>query len=87
MAILATVKTMYGEERELYIRLNSLESSNHGVATSALFRGFLNQTAFEDGVHYMWEQSVEFVADVSLPLWEQAYGELKLTLGAECVDC
>lgn len=87
MAIQATVKTQYGEDRDLYIRLNNVEASNHGVMASALFRGFLSQTAFEGGANYMWEQSVEFVADVTKPLWEQAYSELKRGLGTECEDC
>lgn len=87
MAIQATVKTQYGEDRDLYIRLNNVEASNHGVMASALFRGFLSQAAFEGGANYMWEQSVEFVADVTQPLWEQAYSELKRVLGTECEDC
>lgn len=87
MAIQATVKTQYGEDRDLYIRLNNVEASNHGVMASALFRGFLNQAAFEGGANYMWEQSVEFEADVTQPLWVQAYSELKRVLGTECEDC
>lgn len=87
MAIKTIVKTQYGEDREMYIRLNNVESSNHGAVTYALFRGFLSRSAFEEGAHYMWEQSVEFVADVSQPLWEQGYAALKDQLGVECVDC
>jgi hypothetical protein len=87
MAIQATVKTQYGEDRDLYIRLNNIEASNHGVMASSLFRGFLSQAAFEGGANYMWEQSVEFEADVTQPLWEQAYSELKRVLGTECGDC
>lgn len=81
MAIQATVTTEYGEDRNLYIRLNNLESSNHGVASSAKFRGFLSQEAFHAGNHYLWERDVEFVADVSLPLWPQAYEVLKVEAG------
>lgn len=76
MAIKATVTTPHGEERELYIRLNNVESSNHGVASHALFRGFLSKEAFESGAHFLWEREVEFRADVSLPLWPQAYAAL-----------
>lgn len=76
MAIKATVTTPYGEARELYIRLNNIESSNHGVASHALFRGFLSQEAFAQGAHYLWEQEVEFTADVTAPLWGQAYEAL-----------
>lgn len=81
MAIQATVATEYGEDRSLYIRLNNLESSNHGVASKAKFRGFLSQETFADGKHYLWERDIEFVADVSLPLWPQAYEVLKVEAG------
>lgn len=77
MAIQATVTTAYGEERSLYIRLNNMETSNHGVTSQAKFRGFLSQEAFANLSHYMWECDIEFVADVSQPLWPQAYEALK----------
>lgn len=77
MAIKANVQTKFGEERELYIRLNNVEASNHGVTTHALFRGFLSEEAFKSGAHYIWEQNIEFLADVSKPIWEQAYAALK----------
>lgn len=73
MAILKTVPTQFGEDRELYIRLNNVEVSNHGVKAVALFRGFLSQEAFNNGSHFMYEQVVEFDADVSAPIWGQAY--------------
>lgn len=77
MAIKAEVMTEYGEERELYIRLNSVSSSNHGIESEALFRGFASKEAFNDGKRYMFEERVMFNADVSLPLWNQAYSVLK----------
>lgn len=77
MAIQATVTTEFGEERNLYIRLNNIETSNHGVTSQVKFRGFLSQEAFDDKKHYMWECDIEFVADVSQPLWPQAYTALK----------
>ncbi len=76
MAITATVTTQYGEDRECYIRLNNMEVSNHGLPAQALFRGFLSREAFKAGAHYVWETSVEFDADVSQPLWAQAYHRL-----------
>lgn len=77
MAILATVTTDHGEERELYIRLNNMEASNHGVTSFAKFRGFVSQEAFAAGAHYLWERDVEFTANVATPLWQQAYEALK----------
>jgi microcystin degradation protein MlrC len=77
MAILATVETTYGEVRELYVRLNNIEASNHGVAAVALFRGYISSDAFESGKGFVWERSVEFAPDVSKPLWEQAYAAVK----------
>lgn len=76
MAITANVTTAFGEQRTLYIRLNSLEASNHGVPATALFRGFLSEKAFKEGAHYVWEKSVEFKANVGKPLWSQAYAAL-----------
>ncbi|MGV0912443.1 hypothetical protein [Martelella sp. FOR1707] len=77
MAIQATVPTQYGENRNCYIRLNNVEASNHGVNAVALFRGFLTEAAFQSGAHYVWEATVEFSADVSQPIWPQAYAALK----------
>lgn len=89
MAIKANVDTLHGENRELYIRLNNVETSNHGVKSNALFRGFLSEEAFKAGNHYMYEKQVEFDADVSAPLWAQAYGVLKSEIeisGSEITD-
>ena len=72
MAILQTVETMFGEEKELYIRVNSVEVSNHGVKASALLRGFASN-----------EETIEFDADVSGNLWEQAYSVFCENLGIE----
>lgn len=87
MAIKATVTTAYGEDRELYIRLNNLEVSNHGCPAHALFRGFVAQEAYENGAHYVWEKSVVFIADVTQPLWKQAYDQMKLGFDAPIIDC
>lgn len=76
MAIQAKIRTQFGEDREVYIRLNNVESSNHGEKSTALFRGFLSQEAFKSGAHYVWDQTVEFDCNVSLPIWPQAYAAL-----------
>lgn len=76
MAITATITTQFGEGREVYIRLNNVEASNHGLPAHALFRGFLSKAAFEAGAHYVWERQVEFAPDVSQSLWPQAYAAL-----------
>lgn len=81
MAIQGTVTTEYGEKRNLYIRLNNIEASNHGVPSSAKFRGFISKEAFDSGSRYLWEKDIEFVVDVSLPLWGQAYDALKIQVG------
>ena len=83
MAIKAIVETVHGEERELYIRLNDIEASNHGVRSIAKFRGFISQEKFEAGANYLWEQDIEFVADVTQPLWGQAYQALKSALNVD----
>jgi hypothetical protein len=76
MAISALLMTTFGEERTLYVRLNNAEPSNHGVPTHALFRGYISKEAFDAGSGYVWEKAIEFMADVSLPLWPQAYAAL-----------
>ena len=76
MAISATVTTMFGEDREVYIRLNNVEASNHGVKAIATFRGFLSADAFSAGAHFVWGTEVEFDCDVSQPIWPQAYAAL-----------
>jgi hypothetical protein len=86
MAILATVKTIHGEERSLYLRVNNTEVGNHGAMSHALVRGFLSEEAFNTGKHYIHEETVEFLADVSRPLWEQVYDQLKLSY-SDAVDC
>lgn len=86
MAIKAKVTTMFGEDREVYIRLNSIEASNHGWASHALFRGFLSKDAFKAGAHYVWEKWIEFTPDVSKPIWEQAYAELVAQEGLDATE-
>lgn len=77
MALKATLDTIYGETRELYVRINNVEASNHGVPAVALARGYLSQQAFDDGKGFVYETTVEFPADVSMPLWQQGYAALK----------
>lgn len=76
MAIKATIPTQFGENRECYIRLNHIEASNHGVPANALFRSFLSKAAFDAGSNYVAEFTVDFLPDVSQPLWPQAYAAL-----------
>ena len=78
MAVQATVTTEYGEDRSIYIRINNIETSNHGVPSNVKFRGFLSRETFELGGRSVWEKDMEFDADISIPLWPQAYEELKV---------
>ena len=90
MAIITNVKTSFGEDRKLYIRLNNIEASNHGELSTAKFRGFLSEDAYKSGANCAWEQDVEFTADVAQPLWGQAYQALKSALnvdGSAIEDC
>jgi hypothetical protein len=78
MAVKATLPTSFGEDRDLYIRLNSIEDAqNHGLPTVARFRGFLSKEAFEGGAAFVWEREISFDADLDRPFWEQAYEALK----------
>lgn len=77
MALIANLETNYGETRELYVRINNIEASNHGMPAQALARGFLSREAFQDGKHFVWERQFEFAPDVSGSLWAQGYAALK----------
>lgn len=77
MALVANLETLYGETRQLYVRINNVEASNHGQPAYILVRGFLSREAFEAGKHYVWEQQYEFQASVADPLWAQGYVHLK----------
>lgn len=87
MAIQGVVATEFGEQRSLYIRLNNIEASNHGVPCNVKFRGFISKETFDSGSRYLWEMDIEFIADVSLPLWAQAYDALKMQVNiADAMD-
>lgn len=88
MAVTASLLTPHGETRELYVRVNNVEASNHGELATFLFRGFISQEAFAAGGSFMWEEEVQGMVDVSLPLWPQAYAFLKsLDEFADATDC
>lgn len=88
MALTATLTTQYGETRSLYVRINNLESSNHGVQSNILFRGYVGQAEFAAGGGFVYEQELKVDLDVTQPLWEQAYLALKATEQfANAVDC
>lgn len=81
MAIIADVDTGTeegGATRQLYVRLNNVEASNHGAEAHALFRGFASEKAYRTGKRFVWETTITFKPDVSQPLWEQAYAALGL---------
>ena len=81
MAITATVMTDFGEQRDLYIRLNNVEGvNNHGYAGESRFRGYLSHEAFLAGKQFVWERLVTFTPDVSEPIWTQGYTALKAAL-------
>jgi hypothetical protein len=85
MALLAEVETIHGEKRKLYIRLNNVEASNHGVPCRALFRGFLSEQAFKEGKHFLWEEYIEFKGDATGKHWDQAYTALSEKVKGEKV--
>lgn len=88
MGVTANLTTSYGETRGLYVRVNSLSTSNHGVSSNVLFRGYISQEHFQAGGGYVWEMEMDFMVDVSGQIWSQAYESLKaLPEFFECVDC
>ncbi len=76
MAIIATVKTMYGEDRELYIRINHAEINNHNVNSEFTFRGYLVEVDYSEA-KYIYEHIINMIVDVTGNIWQQAYEKLK----------
>lgn len=89
MALLVTMDTVLGKDKPIYVRVNTLTLSNHGVEAPALLRGFASEEDYRSGAPFVWEREFNVSPiDVSMPLWPQAYENLKkleLFLGAE--DC
>jgi len=65
MAIKATLETSFGETRELYVRFNNFDTLSKHAPSVARFRGFLSKEAFTAGKHFVWEEVIEFMADLS----------------------
>jgi hypothetical protein len=88
MAIKANLETNFGETRELYVRVNSVELNNHGVPSLALVRGFLSEDGYRAGKPMVYERQVEFAVDLSQPVWCQAYAAVKSLDGfVDAEDC
>jgi hypothetical protein len=89
MAVKVNLLTSYGETRELYVRVNNLSVSNHGVDSPVLFRGYLGQAEFQAGGNFVYELEASMAFDVAQPIWEQAYTQLKQQFPdfAQAVDC
>jgi len=82
MAVTVKGETDFGEERELYWRLNNFEQlANHGVKAVARFRAFASEEAFRSGKHFMAEKLIEFDVNTKKPVWSQAYAALRLEPG------
>ncbi|MEZ9643123.1 hypothetical protein AB4289_15395 [Vibrio cyclitrophicus] len=88
MGITATVPTMLGHKKNIYIRINNIASNNHGELTTALFRGYESKASFEAGAHYIYEESFKYMADVGRDLWNQSYEAYKeQALYPDIQDC
>lgn len=78
MAFTVKLITDFGEERELYVRLNNFDQlANHGVPAIARFRGYVSKEAFEAGARFVWEKTLEIEADAPDAPWKLAYAALK----------
>jgi len=88
MAITVNLEASFGEIRNLYVRLNNISASNHGVVSKALFRGYGSQQMFHDGAPVLWEKEIELMVNASGYVWKQAYQALKGMDGfSGYVDC
>lgn len=80
MAVKIRTQTLYGEERELYVRVNNFEQlTNHDEAgpDRVLIRGYISKEAFDERRAFVWELALDVTIDVSLPAWPQVYDALK----------
>lgn len=84
MALQKRVIDDLGRDVELYVRLNSAEISNHGIAGHFLFRGYASKDAFIGGGRFLWEQSLESFINVSEPIWSQAYDAIRSEGDIDC---
>ena len=84
MALQKRVIDDLGRDIELYVRLNSAEVSNHGIAGHFLFRGYASKDAFIGGGRFLWEESLEVPIDASLPIWPQAYDAIRSEGDLDC---
>ena len=84
MALLKRVIDDIGRNIELYIRLNSAEVSNHGVAGHFLFRGYASKEAFLGGWRYLWEMSLDAKTNVGENIWAQAYYAIRSDGDVDC---
>jgi hypothetical protein len=83
MSILATAETVFGDTREIYIklmRLNAVESPGQVAVAQALFLGYTSEAAMNAGKRHIWEREIEIEPDKDQPLWSQAYVALTQTL-------
>lgn len=80
MALIIRTQTLFGEERDLYVRINNFEQlTNHSEAGAdrVLFRGYISKEAFEQRRAFVWELALDAPVDVHAPVWSQAYEALK----------
>jgi hypothetical protein len=80
MALKIQLPTLYGETRNLYVRVNNVDQlTNHDEAgpDAVRFRGYLSEKAFDDRAAFVWELVLPCKIDVSKPAWPQAYAALK----------
>lgn len=83
MAIRATIEDIVNEREALYIRLDHISSvSGDGSTCWARVRGYESRLAFLAKRNLRWEGAFEFIPDITLPLWPQAYAALKDLLAA-----
>ena len=89
MALLVTMDTVLGKDKPIYVRVNTLTLSNHGVEAPALLRGFASEEDYRAGAPFVYERELDVSPlDVSEPLWGQVYANLKaLPLFENAEDC
>lgn len=78
MGLRARVLTIFNEERDVYIRINSIFLNNHGAPSTATFRGYLTDNPVAENAPMVWELTVSIMdLDVTQNVWAQAYDALK----------
>lgn len=82
-----TITDQFDNERPIFIRLDGMSVSRTGEGSTAEFKGFVSQASADDNVSdAVWARTLEFDADLSRSLPDQAFAALQAALASDEAD-